>query len=150
MFGQQKNLSNITYYLRIDWDCYLKLHFAWMWPNSQANREEISAHANGGPRSRVWVRFTLRSSPIDMCDNFPARMFAESTSNISPNQSEVILEVSESEEEFWKYPLCLPQSVIVGGGFQNIFLDWNPNIFFELGAHAKFRNPMTNPIGILV
>ena len=33
--------------------------------------------------------------PIDMSVNFPAHMSAESPSNISPNPSEVISEVSE-------------------------------------------------------
>ena len=55
----------------------------------------ISAGTEGGPRSRVCARYTLRSSPINTSGNFPAHMSAESSSNISPNPSEVISEVSE-------------------------------------------------------
>ena len=44
----------------------------------------VSAHA--GPSAQP---------PIDTSGNFPARVSAESPSNISPNPSEVISEVSE-------------------------------------------------------
>ena len=49
-----------------------------------------SASGDGGPRSRVCARETLRSAPIDTSGNFPA------PSNISPNPSEVISEVLEA------------------------------------------------------
>ena len=54
-----------------------------------------SASADGGPRSRVCARETLCSPPIDTSGNFPTHMSAESPSNITPNPSEVISEVSE-------------------------------------------------------
>ena len=38
--------------------------------------------------------------PIDTSGNFPAHMSAESPSNISPNPSEVISEVSEHKDNF--------------------------------------------------
>ena len=41
--------------------------------------------------------------PIDTSGNFPARVSAESPSNISHNPSEVISEVSEVYNDFWKY-----------------------------------------------
>ena len=56
---------------------------------------ENYASADGGHRSRVCARETLRSAPIKTSRNFPAHMSAESPSNISPNPSEVISEVSE-------------------------------------------------------
>ena len=61
------------------------------------NNEEdiISASADGGPRSQVCASKTLRSTPIDTSRNFTAHVSAESPSNISPNPSEVISEVSE-------------------------------------------------------
>ena len=57
--------------------------------------KEISASTDGGPRSRVCARETLRSAPINTSGNFPAPMSAESPSNISYNPTEVISEVSE-------------------------------------------------------
>ena len=54
-----------------------------------------SAHADGGPHSRVYARETLCSAPINVSGNFPAHMSEESPSNISPNPSKVISEVSE-------------------------------------------------------
>ena len=38
--------------------------------------------------------------PIDVSGNFPAHMSAESPSNISPNPSEVLSEVSEPYDNF--------------------------------------------------
>ena len=43
--------------------------------------------------------------PIDTSGNFTAPMSEESPSNISPNPSEVISDVSEPYDNFWKYPL---------------------------------------------
>jgi hypothetical protein len=40
-----------------------------------------SASADGGPRSRVCARETLRSTPIDISGNFPAHVSAESFFN---------------------------------------------------------------------
>ena len=37
---------------------------------------KIFAHADGGPRSRVCARETLRSAPIDVSGNFSAHMSA--------------------------------------------------------------------------
>ena len=54
-----------------------------------------SAHADGGPRSRVAHTIPSAQPPIDVSGNFPAHVSAESPSNISPNPSEVISEVSE-------------------------------------------------------
>ena len=53
--------------------------------NFSQENYKISASADGGPRSRVFARETLRSAPIDTSGNFPAHMSAESPSNISPN-----------------------------------------------------------------
>ena len=65
---------------------------------------EISASAVGGPRSQACARETLRSAPIDVSGNFPAHVSAESPSNISPNPSEVISEVSEPyDNPFWGF-----------------------------------------------
>ena len=58
------------------------------------------AHADGGPRSRVCARETLRWAPIDTSGHFSAHVSAESPSNISPNPSEVISEVSEPYDNF--------------------------------------------------
>ena len=61
--------------------------------------------------------------PIGTSGNFPARMSAESPSNISHNPSEVISEVSEVLN------FCPTHYVIVQGGrgVTNIFLYWNLN-----------------------
>ena len=53
--------------------------------------KEISASTDGGPRSRVCARETLRSAPINTRGNLPAHVSAESPSNTS----KVISEVSE-------------------------------------------------------
>ena len=55
----------------------------------------ISVSADGGPRSRVCARETLRSAPHQSERKILAHMYAESPSNISPNPLEVISEVSE-------------------------------------------------------
>ena len=55
----------------------------------------ISAHADGGPRSPSAHAELFARPPISMSGNFLAHMSAESPSNISPNPSEVISEVSE-------------------------------------------------------
>ena len=57
--------------------------------------KKISAHADGGPRSRVAHAIPSAQPPIDVSGNFTAHVSAESPSNISPNPSEVISEVSE-------------------------------------------------------
>ena len=69
--------------------------------------------------------------PIEVSENIPAHMSAESPSNISPNPSEVISEVSEPKDNFRNYPSCPPKSVIVQGvgWVPNFFIYWNPNIF---------------------
>ena len=36
-----------------------------------------------------------------------------------------------------------PKMSCAGGRVSNFFLGWNPNIFYELEAHAKFRIPRT-------
>ena len=64
----------------------------------------ISAHADGGPRSPSAHAWPFARPPISMSGNFPAHVSAESPPNISPNPSEVIPEVSESYNNFWKYP----------------------------------------------
>ena len=66
------------------------------WHKSLAkNGEKISAHADGGPRSPSAHAGPFARPPISMSGNFLAHMSAESPSNISPNPSEVISEVSE-------------------------------------------------------
>ena len=55
----------------------------------------ISAHADGGPRSPSAHAGPFARPPISMRGNFLAHVSAESPSNISPNPSEVISEVSE-------------------------------------------------------
>ena len=51
-------------------------------PNFFKNRRrQISASADGGPRSQVRARGTLRSASIGTSGNFPARVSAESTFN---------------------------------------------------------------------
>ncbi len=57
--------------------------------------EKISAHADGGPRSPSAHAGPFARPPISMSGNFLAHVSAESPSNISPNPSEVISEVSE-------------------------------------------------------
>ena len=59
-----------------------------------------SASANGGPCYRVCECQTLRSAPHRHERKFLAHMSAETPSNISPNPSEVISEVSEPQENF--------------------------------------------------
>ena len=55
-----------------------------------------SAHADGGPRSPSAHPGPFARPPISMSGNFLAHVSAESPSNISPNPSEVISEVSET------------------------------------------------------
>ena len=56
--------------------------------------------------------------PIDTNGIFLAHMSAESLSNISPNPSEVIYEVSEALVNFWKYPSLFAQIYHSAGGSQ--------------------------------
>ena len=60
--------------------------------------EEISAHADGGPRSHVCSRNTSVQPPIDMSGNFPAHVSAELPSTISPDYLELISKVSENKK----------------------------------------------------
>ena len=56
--------------------------------------------------------------PIDTSGNFPAHVSAESPSNISPNPSEVISEVSEPYDNFWNFQketLKKPKNAPPGG-----------------------------------
>ena len=64
-----------------------------LWANLQ--KVKISAHADGGPRSPSAHAGPFARPPISMRGNFLAHVSAESPSNISPNPSEVISEVSE-------------------------------------------------------
>ena len=50
----------------------------------------MGVHAPGSAHARPFAQ-----PPIDTSGNFPAHMSAESPSNISPNPSDVISEVSE-------------------------------------------------------
>ena len=60
-------------------------------------KKEISASADGGPHTQALrTRDPPLGTPIDTSGTFPAHMSAESPSNISPNHSEVISEVSET------------------------------------------------------
>ena len=83
--------------------------------------------------------------PIDTSGNFPAHVSAESPSNISPNPSEVISEVSEPWDNFWNFQkkilknLKTPPQGARGG--LRIFL--GVNIFFcccENEPPLKFQN----------
>ena len=47
-------------------------------PTDNDTNSEISTHADRGPRSWVCAHETLRSAPIDVSGNFPARVSAES------------------------------------------------------------------------
>ena len=51
---------------------------------------EISARANGRPRSRLRMLDGSARPPIDTSGSFPAHVSAESPLNTSPNPSEVI------------------------------------------------------------
>ena len=67
--------------------------FNWKW--GKKKNSKISDNTEGGPRSWVCAHKTLRLAPIDMGEKLSAHVSAESSSNISPNHSEVITEVSE-------------------------------------------------------
>ena len=56
---------------------------------------QISARADGGPRSPSAHAWRFARPPIDTSGNFPEHMSAESPLNTSPNPSKVISEVSE-------------------------------------------------------
>ena len=59
------------------------------------NASRNSAYADGGPRSPSAHAGPFARPPISISGNFLAHVSAESPSNISPNPSEVISEVSE-------------------------------------------------------
>ena len=61
-----------------------------------------SAHADGGPRSRVCSRDTPAQPPIDMSGNFPAHVSVELPSTISPDCLELISKVSKNIKDFKK------------------------------------------------
>ena len=64
-------------------------------PTAARQVRTISAHADGGPPSRVCARKTLCLAPHRRERKFYGAESAESPSNISPNTSEVISEVLE-------------------------------------------------------
>jgi hypothetical protein len=60
--------------------------------------------------------------------------------------------MSESYDNFLKYPTCPLKYVIVRGvgGVPDFFVvDWNPNIFVTEEPTQNFRNLMTTPSGDL-
>ena len=67
--------------------------YAYIQPNLTTDRIPFTPMGVLTPGS-THARSSARA-PIDMSGNFPAHMSAESPSNISPNPSEVISEVSE-------------------------------------------------------
>ena len=69
--------------------------------------------------------------PIDTSGNFPAYVTAVSPSNISPNPSEVISEVSEPKDNFFfKKPKNAPKGP--GGGGLQFFCMVNIYFFCEV------------------
>ena len=93
------------------------------WPEKrEERRRKNSASADGGPRSCVCARGTLRSAPIGTSGNFPARVSAES---ISP-----------------KFPILVKIGFIGGvGGVTEIRFSLESSSFCYLGAQAKIQNP---------
>ena len=62
--------------------------------------------------------------PINTSGNFPAHVSVESPSNISPNPSEVISEVSEPKDNFWNFQqkkLKMPPEGAREWGFSEFF-----------------------------
>jgi hypothetical protein len=105
-------------------------------------------------RSRRWgssltvcARLTVRSSPHQTSGNFPAHMSAESSSNTSPNPSEVISEVLEPLDNFSKYPPFPPKNRIVRGvaGIPEFFFWVGILIFLLLRSPCKISKPYDNP-----
>ena len=64
-----------------------------------------SAHANGGPCSWVFACKTLCSAPIDVSENFPARVSAESGT-------------ASKKKSNWNFPIGLGGWVLRGVIFQ--------------------------------
>ena len=97
----------------------------------------VSAHA--GPSAQP---------PIGTSGNFPAHVSAELRSNISPNPSEVISEVSELYDkpflDIFDFSRFSGQNRVNWGG-RGVpdFLFWlESSSLCYLGAHAKICNPM--------
>ena len=86
--------------------------------------------------------------PIDMSGNFPAHVspVAESPSNISPNTSEVISEVSGPQEIFLKYPPLSAQIQLSAGGRVGLhfFGRCGILIFFLLRASCQVSEHQDN------
>jgi hypothetical protein len=70
------------------------------------NRENISAHSDGGPRLGSAHASPSAQPPIDMSGNFPPHMSAESLFEISPfsGQNRVILR-GRWGPRFWNPPI---------------------------------------------
>ena len=84
--------------------------------------------------------------PIDMSGNFPAYLSAELPSNIFPNPSEVITEVSElynkSVENIFEISRFSAQNRVNrrrGGGLRFFFSSWNLPIHVTWEHMQKFR-----------
>ena len=91
-------------------------------PISKTTNNKISACADGGPRSRVCARLTLRSAPIDTSGNLSVHVSGRSISGDSKHFS-----------VFHKKTKKLtPQGA--GGSPKSYF-------FCDLKPHAKFQNP---------
>ena len=65
-------------------------------------KRKISAHADGGPCSRVCSRNTPAQPPIDMSGIFPAHVSIELPSTISPDWLELFFKVSKNIKNFKK------------------------------------------------
>ena len=82
--------------------------------------------------------------PIDTSGNFPARVSAESPSNISPSTSKVISEVSEkSFQDIFEISRFSGQIGLIffflgGGGSPNFFPNWNLPTYVTWKPMQKF------------
>ena len=93
-------------------------------------KEKISAHADGGPRSRVCAREALRSAPHRRERKFSGTHFCRVTFKASPptiKKSYLMFRAPTAAH----FPFCPPKIGFlegVGGSLKLIF-HWNPIIF---------------------
>jgi hypothetical protein len=107
---------------------------------------KISAHADGGPRSRVCARETLLSAPHQRERKFFRARVCRVTFKHLPQPLTSHIQSFETIGQLLKFSkknLKLPPQGARGG--LQIFLEFNISFFCEKKPHVKFRNSNSPP-----
>ena len=106
---------------------------------------KISAYADGGPRSRVCARETLRSTPIDVSGNFPAPCLQSGLQPSPPAPQKLNLKFWYCHSGMYLKLAHFPVKIglifiFFGGGSPPKKFSCHPNIFVTWEPIQNFRN----------